>query len=122
MHGERNYPLRKEKSDLDIGLFDGTGDKEYLEILYKTLPGLLAKTNPDIVFYLSGVDVLATDKLGRISMTKEGCKERDRFVLQSMKDASIPTVVSMGGGYSEKITDIIEAHCNTFRLAQDIFF
>lgn len=122
MHGERNYPLRKEKSDLDIGLFDGTGDKEYLEILYKTLPGLLATTNPDIVFYLSGVDVLATDKLGRISMTKEGCKERDRFVLQSMKDASIPTVVSMGGGYSEKIADIIEAHCNTFRLAQDIFF
>lgn len=122
MHGEKNYPLRKEKSDLDIGLPDGTNDESYLKILRDTLPKLIDNLQPDFIFYLSGVDVLATDKLGRLGMSLQGCRERDRFVLESCKKHQIPMAVSMGGGYSPKISDIIEAHTNTFRLAQEIFF
>jgi acetoin utilization deacetylase AcuC-like enzyme len=122
MHGERNYPMRKEKSDLDIGLPDGTEDKEYLSILKNTLPRLIEEVEPDFIFYQSGVDILATDKLGRLNVSLAGCKERDRFVLQSCKDNKIPVIANMGGGYSERIAYIIEAHANTYRLAQEIFF
>jgi len=122
MHGAKNYPVRKEKSDLDIGLPDKTGDDPYLKVLRETLPGLLDMVEPDIIFYLSGVDVLATDKLGRLAMSLAGCKERDRIVLQICKDNNIPVAVSMGGGYSERIATIVEAHANTFRLAQEVFF
>jgi acetoin utilization deacetylase AcuC-like enzyme len=122
MHGAKNYPGRKEKSDLDIGLPDKTEDKEYLNILTEVLPRLIQEEEPDIIFYLSGVDVLATDKLGRLSMSKIGCKARDQFVLETCNENNIPVAVSMGGGYSEKLSDIIEAHANTFRLAQDIYF
>lgn len=122
MHGAKNYPLRKEKSDLDIGLPDKTEDDFYLKILRNTIPALIDKVEPDFIFYLSGVDVIKTDKLGRLSLTLEGCKERDRVVLEACKKNEIPVAVSMGGGYSEKISTIIEAHANTFRLAQEIFF
>ena len=122
MHGEKNYPLKKEKSDIDIGLPDGIKNKEYLHLLKTHLPQILATFKPDFVFYLAGVDILETDKLGRLGVTREGCKERDRFVLQICKDNKLPVSVSMGGGYSPKITDIIEAHANTYRLAQEIFF
>ena len=122
MHGRNNYPFKKEKSDLDIELVDGTGDEEYLQILKTTLPGLIARQNPDFIFYLSGVDILSTDKLGKLSCSVEGCKERDRFVLQLCHDQKIPVEVSMGGGYSPDIKTIIEAHTNTFRLAQEIYF
>lgn len=122
MHGEKNYPVRKEKSNLDIGLPDHTGDPEYLKILKNTLPALLESVQPDFVFYLSGVDVLKTDKLGRLNLTLEGCKARDRFVLETCKKNHLPLAVSMGGGYSERLATIIEAHANTFRLAQEVFF
>ncbi len=122
MHGERNYPLHKESSDLDIGLADNTGDQEYMECLDEVLPDLIREFNPDFIFYQSGVDVLETDKLGRLSMTKNGTKERDRLVLETASLNAIPVVVCMGGGYSEKIQDIVEAHANTFRLAQEIYF
>lgn len=122
MHGANNYPLHKESSDMDIGLPDKTDDTHYLKILDNTLPALLDKVQPDFIFYQSGVDVLATDKLGKLSMTREGCKERDRLVLDIAKRNRLPIAVSMGGGYSEKIADIIEAHANTYRLAQEIFF
>lgn len=122
MHGARNYPTRKEVSDLDIGLPDKTEDAYYLKTLYEALPNLLATVQPQLVFYLSGVDVLATDKLGRLSLSIAGCKERDRFVLQSCYDAKVPVAISMGGGYSERIAHIVEAHANTYRLAADIFF
>jgi acetoin utilization deacetylase AcuC-like enzyme len=79
------------------------------------------QVQPDFAFYLSGVDVLATDKLGRLSMTREGCKARDRIVLETMRAAGIPVAVAMGGGYSPHIKDIVEAHCNTFRLAVELF-
>lgn len=122
MHGGHNYPLNKEESDLDIPLPDGMEDEDYLEILKETLPDLISRVSPDIIFYLSGVDVLASDKLGRLGMSIEGCKERDQFVFKSAKAASIPVAVSMGGGYSTHIKDIIEAHANTFRMAKSIYF
>ena len=122
MHGAKNYPMHKEKSDLDIPLPDGTDDTTYLRLLRETLPRLLDEVQPDIVFFQSGVDVLATDKLGRLGLTIAGCKSRDRLVLQSCQENKVPVVLSMGGGYSEKIAHIIEAHANTYRLAQELFF
>ena len=122
MHGAKNYPLRKEVSDLDIGLPDGTQDQAYLSILKKTMPILLEKVQPELVFYLSGVDVLASDKLGRLGLTPEGCRERDRFVLETCKKNKLPVAISMGGGYSESLAIIVEAHANTYRMAQEIFF
>lgn len=122
MHGKNNYPFKKEVSDLDIPLPDGTGDEEYLKILKETLPKLIDEQKPDFIFYLSGVDILSTDKLGKLGCSIDGCKERDRFVFQLIKDLKIPVEVSMGGGYSPEIKTIIEAHSNTFRLAHEIFF
>lgn len=121
MHGTGNYPFKKERSDLDIPLEKGTQDKEYLSILRNTLPRLIEEQQPDFIFYLSGVDVLETDKLGTLSMSLEGCKQRDSFVLKTCKETEIPVQCSMGGGYSKDIKTIIEAHANTFRLATDIF-
>ncbi|WP_424492999.1 histone deacetylase family protein [Salinimicrobium sp. GXAS 041] len=122
MHGKKNYPFKKESSSLDIGLENGTKDEEYLTILKDILPELLHQERPDFIFYQSGVDILATDKLGKLGCTVKGCKERDRFVLQTCHDAGIPVECSMGGGYSTDIKTIIEAHANTYRLAQEIYF
>ncbi len=121
-HGKKNYPFRKEKSDLDIEFDDKTGDSEYLKVLKETVPRIVDQFEPNFIFYLSGVDVLANDKLGRLSLSIEGCKERDKYILEFCKKNSIPVQVSMGGGYSMVLKDIIEAHSNTFRLAQEIFF
>ena len=122
MHGKSNYPFKKEKSDLDIALENDTDDKSYLSILKKILPELIDKENPDFIYYLCGVDVIASDKLGKLGLSTEGCKERDRFVLEQCRLNNIPVMCSMGGGYSPDIKTIVNAHANTFRLAQDIFF
>ena len=122
MHGAKNYPLRKERSDLDIGVDDGIVDADYLALLKSHLPRLLEKVQPDLILYLAGVDILSTDKLGRLGVTREGCKRRDQFVFSEAKKNNIPVAVSMGGGYSEQIRDIIEAHANTFRVAQEMYF
>lgn len=122
MHGEHNYPMHKEKSDLDIALKDHTDDKTYLEILGQKLPELLDRVAPEFLIFQSGVDVLASDKLGRLGLTLGGCKERDRMVLETAKKNRVPVMCCMGGGYSQKINDIIEAHANTYRLAQELFF
>jgi len=122
MHGKGNYPFRKETSDLDIEIPDGTGDEDYLKQLKEVLPELIERTKPDFIFYLCGVDILESDKLGRLSCTIKGCKERDRFVLQTCHDLQIPVECSMGGGYSKEIKYIIEAHANTYRAAQEIYF
>ena len=122
MHGKSNFPFHKEKSDLDIPLENETGDTLYLSLLKETLPELIKIQQPDFIYYLCGVDVVKTDKLGKLSLTIEGCKERDRFVLQTCKNQNIPVMCSMGGGYSPDIKIIIDAHANTFRLAQEIFF
>ncbi len=121
-HGKKNYPFRKEKSDVDIEFEDNTDDELYLKKLKKHIPSLIENFKPDFVFYLSGVDVLNNDKLGRLALSIDGCKERDKFILELCKANSIPTQVSMGGGYSELLRNIIEAHSNTFRLAQEIYF
>jgi acetoin utilization deacetylase AcuC-like enzyme len=122
MHGANNYPLKKEKSDLDIGLMDHTNDPFYLKTLESNLINLIDHIRPDFMFYQSGVDILDTDKLGRLSVTREGCKQRDKLVISAAKRNKIPLQISMGGGYSPKFSDIIEAHANTFRLVQHIYF
>jgi acetoin utilization deacetylase AcuC-like enzyme len=122
MHAEKNFPFRKEQSDLDIGLDDGISDKEYLDILKYNLGNIILNHQPDFVFYLSGVDVLSTDKLGKLNLSLNGCKERDEIVLKTCKLMSLPVQVSMGGGYSPKVSDIVEAHCNTYRIAHNLYF
>lgn len=121
MHGKTNYPFKKETSDLDIALPDDTCDAEYLSILTETLPKLIDTQKPDFVFYLSGVDILATDKLGKLGCTLNGCHERDAFVLSLCHRLGIPVQCSMGGGYSPDIRTIIEAHANTYRTAKSIY-
>ncbi|MFL2630067.1 MAG: histone deacetylase [Flavobacteriaceae bacterium] len=121
MHGEKNFPFKKEKSDLDIELEDNTSDKKYINKLEDTLIQLMKEVNPQFVFYLSGVDVLDTDKLGRISLSLEGCKKRDQIVFSICKNEKIPIQCSMGGGYSKDIRTIVNAHSNTFKMANEIF-
>lgn len=121
MHGVDNYPLHKEKSDLDIALKTGTEDNLYLSLLKSTLTSLIETEKPGFVFYQAGVDVLATDKLGKLRLTRQGCKTRDLIVFEACKKYQIPVAVCMGGGYSENIIDIVEAHCNTFRLAMEMW-
>ncbi len=122
MHGNSNYPFKKEISDLDIPLNKGTTDQEYLSILKEVFPRLIEEQKPDFIFYLCGVDVLSTDKLGTLSLTSQGCKERDAFVLDTCRNFGIPLQCSMGGGYSREIRVIVDAHANTFRLAQELYF
>jgi acetoin utilization deacetylase AcuC-like enzyme len=122
MHAEKNFPFRKEQSDLDIGLIDGTTDAEYLKLLSENLKFVIESFKPDFIFYLAGVDVLATDKLGKLNLSIAGCKQRDELVLRYCRSLGSPVQISMGGGYSPKISDIVEAHCNTYRIAHDLYF
>lgn len=121
MHCEANYPLQKESSDLDLGLPSFLGDRAYLDLLQQTLPELIDRVEPEFIFYLAGVDILETDRLGKLSVSREGCKQRDEYVLKLCKTNRIPVAISLGGGYSPRISDIVEAHCNTFRVAQALY-
>lgn len=121
VHGSKNYPFKKEISDLDIPIEDQCRDTVYLNIIKELLSKLYDKVRPDFIFYLSGVDILKTDKLGRLEITLDGCKKRDELVLSFCKQKGIPLQCSMGGGYSEEIKIIIEAHANTYRVAKEIF-
>jgi len=121
MHGKNNYPFHKEQSDLDIPLPDGISGQEYLDILEKTLPMLLETVQPNFIFYLSGVDILSTDKFGKFNISIDECKRRDEMVLNMAYDNKVPIAIAMGGGYSPDINDILQAHCNTFRLAANLF-
>lgn len=121
MHGANNYPFRKEKSDLDIGLPDACTGEHYLSILNDTLPKLIKQLKPDFAFYLAGVDILETDKLGKLKVSLTDCKQRDNVVFTQLKKHKVPVVVALGGGYSPEIKTIVEAHCNTFRLAMDLY-
>lgn len=116
MHCNANFPLRKQRSTLDVELDAGTGDEEYLSALAQALPKALAH-RPDIVFYQAGVDGLASDRLGHLALTHEGLNERDRMVVNSVRDIGVPLVVTLGGGYSEPIELTAQAHANTFRTA-----
>ena len=122
MHGKDNYPLKKEQSDLDVDLPTGMTDDAYLQTLCDTLPALIERVRPDFLYFLAGVDILATDRLGKLAVSREGCRQRDRFVFGQAIRYGLPIAVSMGGGYSVRIADIVEAHCNTFRVANELFF
>jgi len=121
MHGAHNYPFHKEQSDLDIPLPDGIEDETYLSLVEENVSQLLKTQQPDFAFYLSGVDILATDKFGKLHITPTACAKRDQIVFEKLLQRSIPCVVAMGGGYSPDIRHIVDAHCNTFRLAKQLF-
>ena len=121
MHGEKNYPFHKETSNLDIPVKDGINGEEYLKKLKENLDFLSDELSPEIIFYISGVDILDTDKLGRLAVKREDCKKRDEMVFDFSRKCKAPIVTVMGGGYSEKIYDIMEAHCNTFTSMLSLF-
>lgn len=120
MHGKTNYPFKKETSNLDIALEDGTDDKIYLSLLREHLEPLIERIQPDFIFYQAGVDILETDKLGKVNCTLEGCKQRDEWVFSLAKKYSIPVQCSMGGGYSPNLTTILKAHTNTYKIASKV--
>jgi hypothetical protein len=117
----KNYPFKKENSDLDIPLPDGIPDADYLGLLEQHLPKLIDQVKPDFIFFQSGVDILNSDKLGKLGVSIQGCRTRDEMVFDQCVRHGIPLQVSMGGGYSPKIADIVEAHANTYRLAMSAF-
>ena len=117
MHGERNYPARKMRSSTDVGLPDGTGDAAYLEALAQHLPGILRGFAPDIVFYLAGVDVAAGDRYGRFALSDDGIRARERFVVSSVRDAGLPLVVTLAGGYAASPARTAQLHAIVFEEA-----
>jgi acetoin utilization deacetylase AcuC-like enzyme len=117
MHGARNFPFRKEQSDLDVELEDGTGDDTYLRLLDAHLPAVLDGHRPDLAFYLAGADPYANDRLGRLQLSMAGLAERDRRVFERCAAAGVPVAVVMSGGYAPDIDDIVEIHTNTIRIA-----
>ncbi|MCE7056134.1 histone deacetylase [Algoriphagus sp. AGSA1] len=121
MHGEKNYPMRKTTSDLDYALADGTGDAEYLKILQTQLDKILAVFTPDFIIYQSGVDVLESDTLGRLSMSLTGVQQRDSMVLDLGKSLGVPIMCCMGGGYSSQVSKIVDAHTQVYRIAQYLY-
>lgn len=121
IHGEKNFPLRKEESSLDIGLPDGTGDDEYLRVLQNHIPAILSDFKPEIVFYQAGVDPHEHDRLGKLKLTHTGLKQRDEFVIGECLKANISVVTTMGGGYGKDIADTVEGHCNTVRVSLRYF-
>lgn len=117
IHGEKNYPFRKERSDLDVMLPDGTGDAEYLAQLEAALDLALARHHPDFVFYIAGADPYEGDRLGRLSLTFDGLAARDHLVLSRCRAADLPVAISMGGGYAPDIEAIVRIHAGTIREA-----
>ena len=120
LHCSSNFPLRKQRSRIDVELRDGLEDPDYLRALDQVLP-LVAAFEPDVIFYQSGVDGLASDTLGRLSLSAEGLEERDRRVAAFARVHQIPLVVTLGGGYSQPVELTAKAHATTFRTAAAIF-
>jgi acetoin utilization deacetylase AcuC-like enzyme len=120
VHGKNNFPFRKQASKLDIELEDGVGDEDFLAAVRRALDAAFA-FRPDVVFFQSGVDGLALDRLGRMCLTHEGLRRRDRLVFERCAAAGTPCVITLGGGYSEPIERTVEAHANTFLMAADVF-
>ncbi len=121
LHGEKNYPLIKQQSTVDVAFTDNTEDEEYLYQLEQNLAPVLDKFRPDMVFYQAGVDPLSSDKLGRLALTQSGLLRRDTIVLKACQSRSLPCVITLGGGYAKNVEDTIEAHCNTIRVSNEIF-
>ncbi|QRM31276.1 histone deacetylase [Microvirga sp. VF16] len=114
MHAEKNYPVRKIPSDLDIGLPDSMQDNAYLEALRAHLPRLLEAVEPDLVFFNAGVDPHRDDKLGRLSLSDEGLRQRDDYVIEQARSRQIPLVAVIGGGYSTDIEALARRHAIVF--------
>lgn len=117
MHGARNFPFRKQASNLDVALDDGTGDQQYLDLLQVHLPGVLNTHQPDFVFYLAGADPYEGDRLGRLKLTIDGLRQRDEIVIGACRRAELPLAVAMSGGYAPDIDAIVTIHANTIRTA-----
>lgn len=117
IHGARNFPLRKEESDLDVELPDGTEDAEYLEALERGLQLALERARADFAIYLAGADPFREDRLGRMKLSKEGLAERDRMVFRYCRGWGLPVAVTMAGGYAPDVNDIVDIHFQTVRLA-----
>jgi acetoin utilization deacetylase AcuC-like enzyme len=117
IHGARNFPLRKEESDLDVALPDGTGDADYLGALETGLRRALERSHPDLAIYLAGADPFVSDRFGRMALTKAGLAARDRFVFETCRAASLPVAVTMAGGYARDVNDVVDIHFETVRLA-----
>ena len=117
MHGEKNFPFKKETSDLDVALPDGTTDEQYLDLLRQHLQHVLNHYQPDFVFYLAGADPYEGDRLGRLKMTIAGLRERDDIVLSACSSAGIPVAISMSGGYATDVEAIVTIHRNTIDTA-----
>jgi acetoin utilization deacetylase AcuC-like enzyme len=117
MHGERNYPLMKMRSNLDVPLPDGTSDCEYLDVLQRHLPTVLEQSQAEIAFYLAGVDVAGGDRYGKLSLTEEGIRLRDRLVIESVRDRGVPLVIVLAGGYASTRARTAELHMHVFREA-----
>jgi acetoin utilization deacetylase AcuC-like enzyme len=117
MHGERNYPLAKMRSSLDVPLPDGTSDRGYLDALQRHLPAVLEQSRAEIVFYLAGVDVAAGDRYGKLSLTDEGIRLRERLVIETVRDRGMPLVIVLGGGYAQTRDRTAELHTHVFREA-----
>jgi acetoin utilization deacetylase AcuC-like enzyme len=120
MHGSKNYPAKKQTSDYDLDLPDGTGDKDYLYNLEFALDSILKQFTPDHILYQGGVDVLQSDQLGRLGLTMKGCKKRDEIVFNTIRSLDIPSTLTLGGGYSRDINVIIQAHVNTISTGLEI--
>jgi acetoin utilization deacetylase AcuC-like enzyme len=117
LHGAHNFPFRKETSDLDITFEDGAGDDEYLAALAAHLPRVLDEHRPDLVFYLGGADPYEGDRLGRLKLTIDGLRARDRMVFEACRDRRLPVVVAMSGGYARDVDAIVTIHVNTIKEA-----
>jgi acetoin utilization deacetylase AcuC-like enzyme len=117
LHGANNFPFRKEVGDLDVTFADGTGDDEYLDALAVHLPDTLDATQPDLVFYLAGADPYEGDRLGRLGLTIDGLRQRDRFVFEQCRARSLPVAVAMSGGYAPDVEAIVTIHLNTIKEA-----
>jgi len=120
LHGEKNFPFRKQPSHLDIGLPDGTGDEDYLSVLDGALKEVFA-FGPDLVLYQAGVDPLGADRLGRLDLTHQGLMRRDRMVLEAAKARGVPVSMAIGGGYADPIEASVEAYANTYRAAKEVY-
>jgi len=118
MHGERNYPLQKMRSTLDVGLADGIGDDEYLELLARHLDGVFAAFVPDIVLYLAGVDPVRGDRYGRLALSDDGIARRERQVLEACRARGLPLVITIAGGYAPTPGRTAALHSIVFREAQ----
>ena len=119
VHGEKNYPARKERSDLDIALPDGTGDEDYLAALDQGLKDALGRFSPDLAIYLAGADPFEDDSLGRLSLTKAGLAARDRLAFRHFARAGIPVATAMAGGYARNIEDTVDIHFNSVSVVKE---